>query len=386
LKRYGIVARYNVIKKQVFVDIPNHKGTPDNKGNVASSHILSLAAKHGMSTNLVGEMVSAVADLNAYNPIRDWVESEPWDGVSRLKELYATVKAAEGYPEPLKVVLLYRWLLSAAAAVLKEGFHSRGVLTFQGKQGIGKSSWLKALVPPQLRDDYVKLSLHLDPSNKDSVLTAVGHWMCELGELDSTLKRDIGRLKGFVTERHDKVRRPYAKADSVYPRRTVFFATVNEAEFLIDTTGNSRFWTIAVEGLDFEHGIDMQQVFAELATLLSQGERWWLTPEEEAQLAQQNEQYRSSSVVRDNVIAIIDMGLSSDVKRPALTASEVLRFAGFREPTNPQTKECGAVLRELLGDPKKVNGSMKWRVPLIEEIRDEIGGRRSNAPDDCVEY
>ena len=38
-----------------------------------------------------------------------------------------------------------------------------------------------------------------------------------------------------------------------------------------------------VIAINFEHGIDMQQLFAQLAVDLEKGEQWWLTPEEEAQ-------------------------------------------------------------------------------------------------------
>jgi hypothetical protein len=56
------------------------------------------------------------------------------------------VQAAEGYPEPLKRVLILRWLMSAVAAATLEGkrFSSPGVLTLQGPQGIGKTSWISS--------------------------------------------------------------------------------------------------------------------------------------------------------------------------------------------------------------------------------------------------
>jgi putative DNA primase/helicase len=43
----------------------------------------------------------------------------------------------------------------------------------------------------------------------------------------------------------------------------------------------------------------------------------------------------------------------------------VLRKIGFKDPTIPQCRDCGSVLREYLGEPKKNGGLMKWRVPLL---------------------
>ena len=69
----------------------------------------------------------------------------------------------------------------------------------------------------------------------------------------------------MLTTDFDRVRRPYDRRESEYPRRTVFIATVNGMNFLSDPTGNTRWWTIAVDDLNFRHDIDMQQLFAQLA-------------------------------------------------------------------------------------------------------------------------
>lgn len=180
-------------------------------------------------------MPNAIADGHAYNPVADWINSKPWDGVDRLPEIEATVHQQDHYPPILKTMLLRKWMRSAAAAAIRPGYKGRGVLTFQGPQGIGKTSWVKALVPePKLRDSVVKLDHHLDGSNKDSILGAVSNWVVEIGELDSSLKKDVARLKGLITADSDRVRRPYDRRESEYPRRTLFIATVNDTSFLVE--------------------------------------------------------------------------------------------------------------------------------------------------------
>jgi predicted P-loop ATPase len=250
---------------------------------------------------------------------------------------------------------------------LHSGFSARGVLTLQGPQGIGKTSWIRSLITlPMLRDTAILLGHHLDAGNKDSIITAVSHWIVELGELDSSFKKDIARLKGFITGSSDKVRRPYAMVDSEYQRRAVFCATVNEQNFLVDTTGNSRWWTVPVTAINYEHDIDMQQVFAQLAIDLDKGAQWWLTPEEEALLTEQNREHRAVNVIEEKLLQEFDREIPPE-KWPYLSAIQVLRRIGYDRPTNPQCRECGTVLRDQLGEPKKINGSMKWRVPLQED-------------------
>lgn len=362
----GITARYNVIKKKLLITIPGHGGTSDNMDNVVMTYIISLAVLNGLSTGQIPAYVEAWADKNPYNPIADWIYGTPWDGTDRLPNIYNTVTEKEGYPTHLKTTLMYKWLLSAVAAALKpSGFKARGVLTFQGPQGVGKTSWVMSLVPdPLLRDMTVKVDHHLDVGNKDSIIGAVTHWLVEIGELDSSFRKDIARLKGFLTSDYDKVRRPYARGESEYPRRTVFFASVNQADFLVDSTGNSRWWTIPVTKINYKHGIDMQQLFAQLAEDFKNGAEWWLTREEEDLLAFCNHEHRSVSVIRERLMEMVDMELLGKNGNPAMTALEVLKRLGTENPTNPQCRECGGILREMFGDSKKINGIHKWRIPL----------------------
>jgi predicted P-loop ATPase len=362
--------RYDVIKKKNLYVIPGLQSTPDNRDNTAITFIQSEAAKYGMPTGSVPALLDAVADMNPYNPVAEWIRGKEWDGVDRKDAICSTLQTTDDFPLALKIVLIWKWLLSAvAAALLPIGFKTRGVLTLQGPQGIGKTSWCRSLINVALlRDMVIKLDHHLDALNKDSVLGAITHWIVEIGELESSFKRELSRLKGFLTNDTDKVRRPYAKVESEYPRRTVFMATVNQHDFLVDSTGNSRWWTLPVVAIDHNHGIDMQQVFAQLACEMKDGAIWWLTPEEEAMLGAQNEKHRSYSFVAEKLLAVVDFeGDLAKEGGKALTASEILQAAGFDRPTNAQAKECASYLRERLGAPKRIQGRDKYRVVLRHE-------------------
>jgi predicted P-loop ATPase len=384
LKAHGIVVQYNLIKKRAYVTIPGHQGTIDNAAEVTLAKVISLAASYNMPIGTVPMFLDAIADENAFNPAADWIRSKPWDGENRLPALYDTIQVRDGYPTWLRDLLLRKWMLSAAAAALMpSGFKSRGVLTLQGKQGIGKTSWLKSLIDePELRDDIVKVDHHLDPSNKDSVMTATSHLLVEIGEVDSSFKKDIARLKGFLTSDFDKIRKPYGRRETDQPRRTVFMASVNETNFLVDTTGNSRWWTIRAESIDFKHSIDMQQLFAQLAEMLDQGEVWWLNRDEEEALEHENGAHLMVSVVEESVLAAIDEDVSEEdrLKRPAVGAMQLLVDVGIERPTNAQARECGTILRRLYGDPKRIKGGDKWRVPLLsyqEPVRPTIAAGRT---------
>jgi predicted P-loop ATPase len=371
LDRYGIKLGYDVIKKRLYHAFPGMTIAPDNADNVALTHIVSACMLNNLQSGLIPAYVDAIADSNRINPVKAWIESKPWDGQDRMEALQNTLTVREDFPIKTRDLLMRKWFRSAAAAaILDTEFRCRGVLTLQGEQSIGKTAWIMSLLPPSMRSDFLKVDHHLDAASKDSILSAISHWIVEIGELDSSFKKDVARLKGFLTSTGDKVRRPYAKADSEYPRRTVFCATVNHSNFLVDTTGNSRWWTVPVAAINFKHEIDMQQLFAQMADEVKAGSEWWLTAEEELLLAEQNKAHLAASVIRERLLGHLDLTVDlpeAKVLTKMMRPIEVLEMLGFEHPTNPQMKECAEVLRELLGESKRSNGANRWPIPVARD-------------------
>jgi putative DNA primase/helicase len=401
LNSYCITARYNVISKRVEVksltaqtnQVPNEVTGTDgevaqvkksaNEDNVAITRVISLASLNNMSTSHIPEMIEAVGVNYEYNPAKEWIESLPWDGQDRLQAYYGTLETVTGYSIELKETLMYKWLLSAtAAAIIQNGFYTRGVLTLQGAQNKGKTNWVRSLVnDPVLQTELIKIDHQLDANNKDSILGAASYWLVELGELDSSFKKDIARIKGFLSSDRDRVRRPYARLESDYARRTVFCATVNEPTFLVDPTGNTRWWTLEVEKINFNHGIDTQQLFAQLAVDLSKGAQWWLTDDENEMLEQCNQKYRAVSKIRDKINEYVDTTVTPSREHQSFTATSLLEHVGIKSPTNSECKECGSILRDIFGIDYFRPGMKAWRVPIIKGKSIDL-----NEPDQYLEH
>lgn len=369
LNGYGIKVKYNVIKKEPEIIVPGLACSLDNASSSKMTQIKSLARQNGLSTTGLEDMILAIADRNQFNPVATWIKSKPWDGEDRLQKFYDTLTEREDYPTYLKEILVKRWMISAIAAIfMPQGFKCRGVLTLQGKQGAGKTSWFRSLVPDnQLRESVLKLDQRMDAGDKDCIIAAATHWIVELGELEGSFSRNMDRLKGFLTNDIDKVRIPYARCASVFPRRTVFSASVNETRFLVDSTGNSRWWTIPVTSINYQHQLEMQQIWAQFLVEYENGEQWWLTTEEEDLLEALNQDHRVVSVIEERVLPVLDLSRKNEDGLPAMTATELLIKLGFKHATNPQAKECGSILRHHLGEPKKIKGIMKWRIPIAKQ-------------------
>jgi len=359
MQAHQVRARYNLVSKTVELDVPGLGGTADNRANTSLAVLASIAARHSMPRESLGEYVKAIADRNAFSPVGEWIRAKQWDGRDRLPAFFATIEAED---KALRDVLLRRWLIAAVAAVMKpSGFWCKGVLTLQGAQNLGKTSWFRALVPQELRH-LIREGMHLDAQNRDCIVTAVSHWLVELGELEATLRRDMESLKAFITQTSDRMRRPYDRVDSEYPRRTVFFASVNSDRFLKDATGNSRFWVLRCQRIEHAHGLDMQQVWAQVyAQFYLQGEQWHLTQEEQEQLDRANGQFREISPIEELLPLRFDLNVKPTTE---LTATQVLLHLGYDKPTRAQQLEAGAALKNLNVPHRLLRGNTVYKLPL----------------------
>jgi len=224
------------------------------------------------------------------------------------------------------------------------------VLVFQGGQGLGKTKWFKRLAP-----DWIKDGITLSAGNKDSVLGIIKHWIVELGELDATFRKsDVSNLKSFITSDSDSIRRPYARTESYYPRRTAFFGSVNDENFLIDETGNRRYWTIATTHINHEHRIDMQQLWAEVYESKYQaGEEQWLNSYEFELMMKANKAFEVVDPIEDGVRTVFAFDDDGNQPRLFITGRQILNNIGINEPNRGKSMKLANILEKLKVKTKK---------------------------------
>lgn len=364
---YGIKSVYNEVSRETELTIPFANYSPDNIRNASLSRLQSLAAKCNLPRMDVNAYVDEIGDSNRYNPIKDWIESKPWDGVSRIKDIQDTLTVPDSHNE-FTGVLLKKWLISAVAAQYQKDFRCRGALVLQGDQSIGKTTWLKSLVGPM--NQYFKEGAILNSGDKDHVTQSTSKWIVELGELESTFKKsDIGRIKAFLTNSDDEVRTPYAKLSERHKRRTVFSASVNDIEFLRDLTGNSRWWVIPCKAINYNHNIDVQQLWAEVYDLYKSGSEWWLTFAEEKKLENLNRGFEITDPLEAGLDDYFDFR-QEPIKEYTLT--DVFELIGIQEKNGDRSK-LGKILKKKGISYRKVSSGLIYKMPRpFRDLRDEI--------------
>ena len=315
----GLTVRNNLLSKRMefsgdLCGISRH-----NAANTIPSVLSDLLKQGGVKsceTRRVQEFLACIADKNRYNPIHDYLHGLEWDKQNRFPLLCQALGIQQ---ESRYAVYLKKWLLQCCAMGLNDEdtpIGAEGVLVLSGAQGLGKTAFFRNLCPqPDWFIEGASIDTSTTSGGKDSQIRSTSGWICELGELDSTTKREQPTFKAFITAPFDDIRLPYAAAAVRRPRLTSFCGSVNGDSFLTDATGSRRFWVIPVERMD--KGIifnqlphEAKQIWAQMYQLyLTQPSGFRLTETELVQLQASNHAFKTVLPYEEEIRALLDWNL-----------------------------------------------------------------------------
>lgn len=376
LDHYDIVIKYNEMTKLTEIIFPNKIFHTDVEENVKIALLRDYAHKHGFPTSEIDNYIIVIGESNSYHPVRDYIDSQIWDGKDRLTDYYNSIVLDDD--NVMKETMMRKWALSLVAALYHKQFSCEGVLTFSGEQGKGKTIWIENLIPKEYHNIWNKDAVVIDTRNKDSLSKALKFWIAELGELDATFKRsDIEALKGFITEKVDIIRNPYERKSNTYSRRTVFYATVNDEEFLRDNQ-NRRFWVLPIK--EFVHGtIDVGQFWAQIKTIYMsikdkigtaadrekyQEWGWFMSPTERLQMEPLQERYKTIDPVEETLERFLEISGEGEF----MNCTEILQKCSFGMPNKTHTIIASKWLKK---NNYERNWKKQYKVKLKNQLEEE---------------
>jgi hypothetical protein len=186
-----------------------------------------------------------------------------------------------------------KWIVAMVGCVLDDKIINHTVIVFSGKQGLGKTTWVEKLIPKPLKE-YL-FSGTINPNNKDTLVQLSECMLINLDELENLNRSEIGSLKEIITKTQIRMRKAYGHNNETMPRRASFAGSVNTAQFLNDSTGSRRFLCFELEGIKYQHEVDIDLVFAQALFLFKSGFRHWFDQEEIKNISENNEQYQLRS-------------------------------------------------------------------------------------------
>jgi predicted P-loop ATPase len=327
-------------------------------------------------TQIIEEALVIIACQNSYDPVKDWLASLPkWDGVARLGTWLKDNFQATGDHDYLSQVFT-KWILAHVARAYQPGTKFDWMPIFEGKQGVGKSSFGRLLVG----GDYFLDSLP-NITDKDSALALQGIWSVEMGELANMRRTQLEDVKSYITRTIDKVRPPYGRRWKEHARRCVFFGTTNRQTYLVDDTGNRRFKPVEVGKLNFKKlKEDRDQLFSEAKFLYDTKGIGPLTFELtgnakvfEAKIHQEKMVEDDASVMKEAI---------QDFIRKAQRKEVVFDFEKFRildlfgvvgplpnwKADNRNCQFAAKSLTKLGAQFRLIKGQKYWKIPLNENF------------------
>jgi len=201
-------------------------------------HYLEHVHKIQIADKRLYAAMTLCSHRNKFNDVQEYLTNLQWDGIRRVDTLLIVYLGADDNVYTRAVIR--KSLAAAVARAMTPGVKYDYMPIFSGRQGLGKSTFLRLLGRRWYSDSLQTFE------GKDAAEMIQGIWINELGELNGLSRSETNAVKQFLSRTEDIFREPYGRHTNPYPRRCVFFGTTNDAEFLRDRTGNRRFWPVDV--------------------------------------------------------------------------------------------------------------------------------------------
>jgi len=218
---------HHLFALRMMIESPNGPGKPGYGIRTVTDRDLNAA-------------VETVARLNRFHPVRDYMLAQVWDGKHRVETMFIRYMGCPDTPYHREIAKLF--LIGAVARIFEPGHKFDYVPILVGGQGKRKSTWISLLAKNwfgELKGDFA--------DEKAMVEQMMGRFILELPELSSLGRSQVEDAKAFVSATESFVRLSYGRLPKLFRRQCVFIGSTNDDEYLIDRTGNRRWWPVNVD-------------------------------------------------------------------------------------------------------------------------------------------
>ena len=235
------------------------------------------------------------AHITDYNPIHEFLAGcGKWDGEQNYIEDFARRLPTKYNRWPQ---YFHRWFLAMVAQALNinRDYGNSMVPLLIGEQGYLKTQFCNHILPPSMREYYMK-DIKMD--NAEQVERVLGRmWLVNIDEYDSKTQREQAKIKRLLTEKDVQMRKMRSDQYTMTPRLCSFIATTNDPTPLPSGDGTRRYLCIEVTGkVDMSGQIPYKQMFAQAVTELQDPDCiYWFTDVDEREIQNHNSHYQQES-------------------------------------------------------------------------------------------
>ena len=218
-----------------------------------------------------------------FDPVKKYIKENNSIPSNAIEQYINCVQPANEY----NLWAFKKWLIGCIhnwVSDIKEQKVSPLTLVLCGKkQGTGKTSFFRELLPKELNEYYAETKIDLN--NKDSVFNLSKSLIVMDDEFGGLATRDVKDFKKMADTNIIDMRLPYGSIYSKFKRRASLAGTSNESNILKDVTGNRRILPIQVEKIDYDTmiSIDKDALWKQAHQLFLDGFDWKIYKDEEIQ-------------------------------------------------------------------------------------------------------
>ena len=276
-------------------------------------------------------------EVSEYNPAQAFLTTLPkWDGQNHIARIFGRIPGISS--EQLNYLTI--WLRSAVAHWLQmDMLHGNEcVPTFIGAQGCGKTTFVRRLLPPELREFYLD---HLNLSNKfDKEMALTNNLFVNLDELDAIRPSQQASLKQTLSVSKVNGRPIFGRSQEDRPRFASFVATTNNRHPLKDATGSRRYICILIpdgKQIDNVGDIDYGQLYAQVVyELKEQKAPYWFNNDEVARIQQLNQEFMEKKDLAEMFTACFRQPADGEVVK-TMNCDEIIGIMQRDYPTLQKT-------------------------------------------------
>lgn len=290
--KHFMQSRY-LLRRNIVTDSVEYvqRGTMVAQWQSFDRHVAATASMEALSEGIeawekdVRRYVDStwVAD---YDPVAEFLGTLPrWDGTDRVTALAHRVPTDnEWWPHDLQV-----WLRAMVAQWLglNRQYGNAMVPLLIGRQGDGKSTFCRLLLPDALADYYTD---RVDFANRNAAERMLTRFcLINIDEYDSLSTRQNAFLKHVLQKADVQTRQLYDTQIQNRRRYATFIGTTNDSTPLTDITGSRRFLCIRTTGrIDTLTPVNHLQLYAQVLAEVRSGEPAFFTKSDEQRIQRQN--------------------------------------------------------------------------------------------------
>ena len=305
------------------------------------------------------------AHIKDYNPIHEFLAGcGDWDGKRNYIEDFARRLPTDYARWPQ---YFHRWFLAmvAQALDLNRDYGNSMVPLLIGEQGFMKTQFCNHILPPSMREYYMK-DIKMD--NAEQVERVLGRmWLVNIDEYDSKTQREQAKIKRLLTEKDVQVRKMRSEQYTMTPRLCSFIATTNDTTPLPSGDGTRRYLCVEVTGcVDMSGQIPYKQLFAQAVTELRNPDCvYWFTDEDEREIQQHNRQYQQESAPEQVLMQLFEPS-KQHKKECFWTTTAIQNELGNHLKTAdvPNLRQLGIAIKKLHWQHIKNNGTRGYYLKL----------------------